>query len=59
MRLLNVDTGRLSGLKYKLISCFRLAADMVGGGISQSVNDTDGPAFLERELMGLGVDGYR
>jgi hypothetical protein len=23
------------------------------------VNDADGPAFLERELMGLGVDGYQ
>ena len=30
---------------------------MVGGGIWEFVNDTDGPAFLERELMGLGVDG--
>ena len=31
---------------------------MVGGGIREFVNDTDEPAFLERELMGLGVDGY-
>jgi hypothetical protein len=23
------------------------------------VNNTDSPAFLERELVGLGVDGYR
>ena len=23
------------------------------------VDDTDGSAFLERELVGLGVDGYR
>ena len=23
------------------------------------MNDTDGPAFLERELVGLGVDEYR
>ena len=28
------------------------------GGIQEFVNDTDGPAFLERELMGWGVDGY-
>ena len=32
---------------------------MVGDGIRKFVNDTDVPAFLERELMGLGVDGYR
>ena len=29
---------------------------MVGGVIH---NVTDGLAFLERELMGLGVDGYQ
>ena len=23
------------------------------------MNNADGPAFLERELVGLGVDGYR
>ena len=28
-------------------------------GIREFVYDTDGPAFLERELVGLGVDGYR
>ena len=26
---------------------------MVGGGIREFVNDMDGPAFLERELVGL------
>ena len=52
MRLPDIDTRRLSGLKYKLVSCFELAADMVGGGIGDFVNDADGPAFL-----GLGVDG--
>ena len=36
----------------------------VGGGrgwgsIRKFVYDADGPAFLERELVGLGVDGYR
>ena len=30
---------------------------MVGGGIREFVDDTDGPAFLERELLGLGVMG--
>ena len=59
MRLPDVDTRRLSGLKYSLICYFKLAADMVGGGIREFVNDMDVPAFLERELMGLGVAGYR
>ena len=36
-----------------------LAADVVGGSIREFVNNKDGPAFLERELVGLGVDGYR
>ena len=27
-----------------------------GGGIQEFVNDMDGPAFLERELMGLDVN---
>ena len=41
VRLLDVDTGRLLGLKYKLVCCFKLAADMVGGGIREFVNDLD------------------
>ena len=28
------------------------------GGICEFVNDTDGPAFLERELVGLSMDRY-
>ena len=31
---------------------------MVGGDIWEFVNDTDRPAFLERELVGLDVEGY-
>ena len=50
-------TWRLLGLKYKFICHFKLAVDMVGVGIWEFVNDTDRPAFLEREQMGLGVDG--
>jgi hypothetical protein len=38
---------------------FQIGGDVVGGGILEFVNDTDGPAFIEREPMGLGVDGYR
>jgi hypothetical protein len=57
--VIEFDTGRLSGLKYKLIYCFKLAVDMVGGCIREIVNDMDQPALLERELMGLGMDRYR
>ena len=32
VRLTDVNTMRLSGLKYKLECCFKLAADMVGDG---------------------------
>ena len=58
VRLSNVGAGRLLGLKYRLICLFKLAADMVGGGIWKFVNDTERLAFLERELMRLGVNGY-
>ena len=59
MRLLDVDTRELAGFQNELIRRFMLAADMVGGGIREFMNNVDGPAFLERELVGLGVDGYR
>ena len=32
---------------------------LVRGGIREFVNDTDGLTFLEREVMGLDVDGNR
>ena len=41
-----------------MICRFMYAADVVGGSIRKFVYDADGPAFLERELVGLGVDGY-
>ena len=41
MRLPDVDTRRLSGLKYKLICHFKLVVDMVGSGIREFVNDKD------------------
>ena len=59
MRLLNIDTRRLLGLKYRLICHFKLVTRHGRGGIREFVNDANEPAFLERELMGLGVDGYR
>ena len=36
-----------------------LVADVVGGGVWEFMNNADGPAFQERELVGLRVDGYR
>ena len=59
VRLSDVDTWELAGFQNQLTRRFMLAADVVGGGIRKFVYDTDGPAFLERELVGLGVDGYR
>ena len=35
------------------------ARDVVRGGIWEFMNNAGGPAFLERELVGLGVDGYQ
>ena len=58
MRLSEVNTRELVGFQNELILCFMLAADVVGGGIWEFMNKTDGPAFLERELVGLGVGGY-
>ena len=59
VRLLDVDTWELAGFQNKLIHGFMLAADVVGGGIWEFMNNADGQAFLERELVGLGVGGYR
>ena len=39
-----------------MVCRFVLTVDVVGGGIREFVDDTNGPAFLERELVGLGVD---
>ena len=41
-----------------MIRRFMLAVDVVGGSIRKFVYDTDGPAFLERQLVGLGVGGF-
>ena len=37
---------------------FQIGMDVIRSGIREFVNDEEGPAFLERELMGLGVDEY-
>ena len=48
-----------TGLKGKLVSHFKLAVGMVGGGVRELVYDADRPAFLKRELVGFGVNRYR
>ena len=58
MRLPDVNNRRLLGLKYELVCCSELMVDMVGGGLREFMKDAVRPAFLERELMGFGVDGY-
>jgi hypothetical protein len=59
VRLSNVDTRELTGFKNYLKCRFILAANVVGGVIWEFMHNADGPAFLEREFVGLGVDGYR
>ena len=49
MRLPDIDTRRLLGLKYKLICHFKLVTDMVGDGIREFVNAASIP--------GKGADG--
>ena len=58
VRLSDVGTLELAGFQNELICRLILVVDMVRGSIREFVNDTDGPAFLEMELMGLGVNGY-
>ena len=47
----------MPGLEDKLICSFKLAADVVWGGIWHFVYDTDRAAFLERDVVGLSMDG--
>ena len=56
---MDVNIRRLSGLKYKLVCHFKLAVDKIGRGISDFMYDADGPAFLKKKLVGVGVDRYR
>ena len=37
---------------------FCIAGEHSWGGIREFVDDMDGPVFLKRELVRLGVDGY-
>ena len=38
---------------------FQIGMDVIRSGIREFVNDEEGPAFLERELMGFDVGGYQ
>ena len=57
--LAEIYARKLHELKYKLISSFKLMADMVRGVIMEFVYDVDKLAFLKGELRGFGVDGYQ
>jgi hypothetical protein len=46
---------RLFGLKDMLVCHFKLAADIVGGGIKEFGYDRVRSTFLKAELMGSGV----
>jgi hypothetical protein len=59
VRLSNVDTWELAGILELVGMPFRIDDRRGWGGIRKLVDDMDGPAFLERDLVGLGVDGYR
>ena len=50
MRLADVDTGRLLGLKYKLICC-QIGGGDGRGGIREFVNDR------QTSILGKGADG--
>ena len=41
----------------ELVCCFKLAANVVRGAVWQFVYDTNRPAVLKRDLVGLDVDG--
>ena len=55
---MEVNAGRLSGLKYKLVCCLKLQRTCLGV-TSGSLSDTDGPVFSKRELVIFGVRRYQ
>ena len=56
-RLADVKNKIVSGLEDKLVCSFKLVTDVVWGGVGYFVYDANRPAFLERDLVGLSVDG--
>ena len=59
VRLMDIVTGRLSGLKYKLLCFFKMIVDMVWHSIRAFVYNVDGPTFPKRELVRFDLDRYR
>ena len=51
VRLSDVDTWKLAGFQNEFICRLMLVVDVVGGGIWEFVNNSDGPEFLKRELI--------
>ena len=56
-----MGTGKLEFMIVQVnrLMPFQIVVNMVGSGVRECVNDTNGSAILEMELMGLSVDGYR
>ena len=55
--LTDIETGGVLGLEDELVCSFKLVADVVWGGVWQFLYGTERPAFLERDLVGLHVNG--
>ena len=47
----------MTWLEDELVCSFKLAVNMVKGGIWQFMNDTNRPALMERNMVGLCVNG--
>ena len=47
------------GIEVQVDMPFQIGSRYDRGGIKDFVNDMDGPAFLESELIRLSVDGYQ
>ena len=55
--LLDVESGRCVMIGGQVGMQFQIGGRCGQGGIWKFVYDTDRPAFMERDLMGLCVDG--
>ena len=54
MRLLDIYTWELAKFQNQLIHRFMLAADVVGGGIREFMNNADGPALFSTRGRVMG-----
>ena len=55
--LIDVESWSVKWLGDELVCGFKQAVNVIRGGIWHFVNDTNRPAFLESELVGLCVNG--